>query len=116
MTDEEKKYIDIFINKCEKYDESVEVKGVSVGEESRILDTVVKYLKLIEKQQAEIEKYKQLYEKALNDLVISEHDKLKKNRIIDAMADKIKEEGIIWDNKQEIIEYFTNKVKEKCDK
>lgn len=51
MNKEEKKLLKIFIEKCQKYDGTVEIKGVSVGEESRILDTVVKALNLIQKQE-----------------------------------------------------------------
>lgn len=75
-----------------------------------------KLIAIIEKQQAEIDNYKQLYGKALNDLVISEHDKLKKNRIIDLMAEKFssisKGTACIENNtnKEKIKEYFTNKV------
>ena len=53
MTKEEKKNIETFIEKCKKYDESVEIKRVTVGEESRILDTVCKTLNQIEKLQEE---------------------------------------------------------------
>lgn len=55
MSDEEKKAIEKFIEKCNKYDESVEIKGVSVGEEYRILTTVCKALNHIEKLQKENE-------------------------------------------------------------
>lgn len=51
MNEEEKKAIEKFIEKCNKYDESVEIKGVSVGEEYRILTTVCKALNHIEKLQ-----------------------------------------------------------------
>lgn len=53
MTKEEKKNIETFIEKCKKYDGSIEIEGVTVGEESRILDTVCKTLNLIEKLQEE---------------------------------------------------------------
>lgn len=56
MIEEEKIAIQTFISKCERFDESVEIKGISVGEESRILDTVIKFLKLAENQQKEKEK------------------------------------------------------------
>jgi type IV secretory pathway VirB4 component len=55
MNEEEKKAIEKFIEKCNKYDESVEIKGVSVGEEYRILTTVCKALNHIEKLQKENE-------------------------------------------------------------
>ena len=53
MNDEEKKAIEKFVEKCNKYDESVEIKGISIGEEYRMLDTVCKALNLIEKLQKE---------------------------------------------------------------
>ena len=58
MNEEEKKTIEKFIEKCYKYDESVEIKGISVGEEYRMLNTVCKALNLIEKLQKENEELK----------------------------------------------------------
>ena len=55
MNEEEKKTIEKFIEKCYKYDESVEIKGISVGEEYRMLNTVCKALNLINKLQKENE-------------------------------------------------------------
>lgn len=59
MNDEEKKAIEKFVEKCNKFDESVEIKGISVGEEYRILETVCKVLDLAEKLQKENEKLKE---------------------------------------------------------
>lgn len=59
MNDEEKKIIEKFVEKCNKFDESVEIKGISVGEEYRILGTVCKVLDLAEKLQKENEKLKE---------------------------------------------------------
>lgn len=64
MIEEEKIAIQTFISKCERFDESVEIKGISIGEESRILDIVVKFLKLTENQQKE--KNKELEIKKFN--------------------------------------------------
>lgn len=58
MNEEEKKIIEKFVEKCNKFDESVEIKGISVGEEYRILETVCKALDLVEKLQKENEEYK----------------------------------------------------------
>lgn len=58
MNEEEKKIIEKFVEKCNKFDESVEIKGISVGEEYRILGTVCKVLDLAEKLQKENEKFK----------------------------------------------------------
>lgn len=57
MNEEEKKIIEKFVEKCNKFDESVEIKGVSVGEEYRILETVCKVLDLVEKLQKENKEY-----------------------------------------------------------
>lgn len=59
MNEEEKKLIEKFVEKCNKLDESVEIKGVSVGEEYRILETVCKALDLVEKLQKENEELKE---------------------------------------------------------
>lgn len=34
------------------------------------------------------------------------------DKIIDLMSEKIYKEGIVWDNKEEVKQYFENKVKE----
>lgn len=63
MNEEEKKAIEKFVKKCNKFDESVEIKGVSVGEEYRILATVCKALDLVEKLQKENEELKDYKER-----------------------------------------------------
>lgn len=40
--------------------------------------------------QVELEKYKQLYNKALDDAVITAHDNMKKDKMIDLMAEEMK--------------------------
>ena len=67
MNEEEKKIIKKCVEKCNNIDESVEIKGVSVGEEYRILETVCKTLDLVEKLQKENEYYKECLE------VVSKH-------------------------------------------
>lgn len=46
--------------------------------------------------------------------MLEEKDKTisSKDKIIDLMAEKIYEEGIVWDNKEEVKQYFENKAKE----
>ena len=60
ISEEELKVINKFIKKCNKYDESVEVKGISVGEEFRMLNTVVKALNLISNMIEEVKGSRQL--------------------------------------------------------
>lgn len=43
--------------------------------------------------------------------ILEEQDKM-----IDLMAEKIYEEGIVWDNKEEVKQYFENKAKELLNK
>ena len=87
MTDEEKKNIETFIEKCKKYDESVEIKRATVGEESRILDTVCKTLNQIEKLQEENEQLKNVIAVA-NKI----EERIKENYIpIRKIKDKIEE-------------------------
>ena len=39
-----------------------------------------------------------------------------RDKIIDLMAEKIYEEGIVWDNKEEVKQYFENKAIELLNK
>lgn len=50
--------------------------------------------------------------------MLEEKDKTisSKDKIIDLMAEKIYEEGIVWDNKEEVKQYFENKAKELLNK
>ena len=61
------------------------------------------------------DKAKRLFEAIMK--IADERDNLKeeveqKDKIIDLMSEKIFEEGIIWDNKEEIKQYFKNKARE----
>ena len=120
MNKEEKKAIEKFIEKCNKYDESVEIKGVSVGEEYRILTTVCKALNHIEKLQKEnedITQQRDYYKARYNEL----------SKIVDLMAKHIYSLGYYdclyeecddnMDRECEdcIKEYFYKKVKETKD-
>lgn len=57
------------------------------------------------------EKYKDLYNKALSDLVKAEHKNIKQDKIIDYMIDWIRERSIYAvDSHEKIKQYFKNKV------
>lgn len=75
MNEEEKKTIEKFIEKCYKYDESVEIKGISVGEEYRMLNTVCKALNLINKLQKENEELKnqEATQRKINELLVQRY-------------------------------------------
>ena len=58
---------------------------------------------------------KRLFEAIMK--IADERDELKeeveqKDKQIDLMSEKIFEEGIVWDNKEEVKQYFENKAKE----
>lgn len=96
MNEEGKKIIKKFVEKCNKFDESVEIKGVSVGEEYRILETVCKTLDLVEKLQKENEELKEIYrseKKMKNEYVKLYQDLLLKENVIpiQKIKDKIEE-------------------------
>ena len=90
MNEEEKKTIEKFIEKCYKYDESVEIKGISVGEEYRMLNTVCKALNLIEKLQKENEELKD-FKKQVIDIESTNFIKYKNYISIQKVKDKIEE-------------------------
>lgn len=54
------------------------------------------------------------YLKTRNSVAIETVLKLleKKDKIIDLMGEKIFEEGIVWENKEDVKQYFENKAKE----
>ena len=79
------------------------------------------YVKSIKSHKREIEKYKYLYQKALDNTIKADRDNLKKNKIIDEMANYIDLEKMDFECNSMCIhegcieecikEYFINKVK-----
>ena len=63
-------------------------------------------LSFITKLQKENEKYKYLYQKALDNTVIADRENMQLKKQIDLMAEKIFEEGIVWKDKEEVKQYF----------
>ena len=112
MNEEEKKTIEKFIEKCYKYDESVEIKGISVGEEYRMLNTVCKALNLIEKLQKENEELKNDYENLNNSVVVKNHC-IKNSIPVQKVKDKIRknEEIIDISNNGDLIHELLQKNK-----
>ena len=91
MNEEERKAIEKFIKKCNNFDESVEIKGVSVGEEYRTLETVCKALDLVEKLQKENEELKEINEELSENKLLQDIE-IKKNLISkQKVKDKIEE-------------------------
>lgn len=106
MNEEEKKLIEKFVEKCNKLDESVEIKGVSVGEEYRILETVCKALDLVEKLQKENEELKEIYRS----------EKKMKNEYIKLYQDLLLKENVIpTQNVKDRIEELNRKIDKSID-
>lgn len=58
--------------------------------------------------QVELEKYKQLYNKALDDAVITAHDNMKKDKMIDLLVNKLNQNCKVFENSEikEIVEIY----------
>lgn len=80
------------------------------------IETVLSILEEQEKKIADLQKsVEQIYDdyQDIGKMAFNYSDKIEKqNKIIDLMAEKIYEEGIVWDNKEEVKQYFENKAKE----
>lgn len=76
----------------------------------KIADERDELKKELKQKENQIEKYINML--STNDLLhIKEIQE--KDKIIDLMADKIFKEGIVWENREEVKQYFENKTKEK---
>lgn len=67
-------------------------------------------LNLIQEKDKEIEKYKKLYQKALNDAVVTAHDNMHKDKIIDELAKAFKQDDVR--SVEEIKRFYERKVKD----
>ena len=81
------------------------------------MSKVYKGYELIKAIADERDKIKQEYDRDThilqNQLDLANAKNIEKDKIIDLMSGKIYEEGIVWDNKEEVKQYFENKAKEK---
>ena len=95
MTDEEKKAIERFRHNANYCITSIETTKI--------------ILNLMEKQQAELEKYKYLYQKALDNTIKSDRENMKKSKIINLMAEQLRTPV---NSKEWVIDYYEKKIKE----
>ena len=72
------------------------------------LDCIDVVLNLIQEQEKEIEKYKKLYQKALDDAVVTAHDNMQKDNIIDELAKAFKQDDVR--SVEEIKQFYERKV------
>ena len=114
MNEEEKKTIEKFIEKCYKYDESVEIKGISVGEEYRMLNTVCKALNLINKLQKENEELKnqEATQRKINELFVQRYsNSISLQKVKDKIEELIKEGRHYNANKIEVLQELLEEEK-----
>ena len=104
MTTEQKEAVETMQHWIE-YAKQNKDKINKVDELIGIQETV---LNLIQEQEKEIEKYKKLYQKALDDAVVTAHDNMQKDKIIDELAKAFKQDDVR--SVEEIKEYFERKV------
>ena len=100
MTTEQKEAI-------EYLEESVLIYKNTLPKISEAIETV---LNLIQEQEKEIEKYKKLYQKALDDAVVTAHDNMQKDKIIDELAKAFKQDDVR--SVEEIKQFYERKVKD----
>lgn len=98
MTTEQKEAI-------EYLEESVLIYKNTLPKISEAIETV---LNLIQEQEKEIEKYKKLYQKALDDAVVTAHNNMQKDKIIDELARAFKQDDVR--SVEEIKQFYERKV------
>lgn len=96
MTTEQQEAIESLVEFNNKFD---------CGKYRKAIETV---LNLLQKQEKEIEKYKKLYQKALDDAVVTAHDNMQKDKIIDELAKAFKQDDAR--SVEGIKQYFERKV------
>ena len=98
MTTEQKEAIESLVEFNNKFD---------CGKYRKAIETV---LNLIQEKDKEIEQYKKLYQKALDDAVITAHDNMHKDKIIDELAKAFKQDDVR--NVEEIKQFYERKVED----
>ena len=91
----------------EYLEESVLIYKNTLPKISEAIETV---LNLIQEQEKEIEKYKKLYQKALDDAVVTAHDNMQKDNIIDELAKAFKQDDVR--SVEEIKQFYERKVED----
>lgn len=83
------KFLELHTNFMGKLDKG---RCIRIPEENftKTKESIKTVLNMLKEKDAEIEKYKQLYNKALSDAVTTAHNNIKQKKIIDLMADCIR--------------------------
>lgn len=118
MTTEQKEAISIIDKMIKSYIEADEC-GLSNNDFKHEIKAMQTVLNLIQEQEKETEKYKNLYQKALDDAVTTAHDNMQKDKMVNLMSEQLagltifdidKEEPLILGDKEEVKQYFERKV------
>ena len=109
MTTEQKEAISIIDKMIKSYIEADEC-GLSNNDFKHEIKAMQTALNLIQEKDKEIEKYKKLYQKALDDAVVTAHDNMQKDKIIDELAKAFKQDDAR--SVEEIKQYFERKVED----
>lgn len=120
MTTEQKEAIDLV--KCftkKNFSNENGWTGYYDTELKELQQAIEAVLNLIQEQEKETEKYKNLYQKALDDAVTTAHDNMQKDKMVNLMSEQLagltifdidKEEPLILGDKEEVKQYFERKV------
>ena len=81
--------------------------GYKDNKRDKLAETV---LNLIQEKDKEIEKCKKLYQKALNDAVVTAHDNMHKDKIIDELAKAFKQDDVR--SVEEIKQFYERRANE----
>ena len=123
MTGEEKKAIEHFEKEIEQFKKVQETADREIDDKNWFrklwcelqndIDKRTTILNLIQKQQAETEKYKYLYQKALDNTIQSDRENMRKDNIIDKISqnpfNELRVDGIRFCG-TDIKQYFEKKV------
>ena len=110
MTDKQKEAIENVKEQLEGIKKANECGLATRGEFNKDIEAIETVLNLLEEKE-------QLYHKALGDLVISDKENIKKDKIIDYIIEWIRERSIYAvDSHEKLKEHFEKKVEEKSKK
>lgn len=110
MLKEKDKEIEHQIEKRNNQKTELAILNEKQKEMNKLINTVKSYKGQMKKEIKRIkslEKEAQGYFEKMMDKI---HDNLMKDEIIDLMAEKIFQEGIVWDDKEDVKQYFKSKA------
>lgn len=116
MNEKEKKAVETVKGLAVYYADYSLLDQEEIEENENVNKSIELISNLIEKLQKENEEWQRAYQEEKDRQFNLIRKSQKKDKIIDLMAEKIFEEGIVWENKEEVKQYFKNKAKEILNK